>query len=65
MKISLLRRFPFNKLGFTAKPHLQESVKPVLRSQSFFALLEVLSSQNGHYSTKKALQESNRSGKGS
>jgi murein L,D-transpeptidase YafK len=63
MKIFLLRHFPFNKLSYTAKPHLQESVKPVLRSQSFRALLEVLSSQNGHYKTIRAIQESNWSGK--
>jgi len=58
MKIILLRHFPFNKLSFTAKPHLQKSVKPVLKSQSFRALLEVLSSQNGHNNTNMAFQES-------
>ena len=65
MKIFLLRHFPFNKLSYAAKPHLQKSVKPVLKSQSFRALLEVLSSQNGHNSTNRAFQESNWSGKDS
>ncbi len=63
MKIFLLRHFPFNKLSYPAKPHLQKSVKPVLKSQSFLALLEVLSSQNGHYNRNTASQESNWSSK--
>ena len=63
MKIFLLRHFPFNKLSYTAKPHLQKSVKPVLKSQSFLSLLEVLSSQNGHNNKNMASQESNCSSK--
>ncbi len=63
MKIFLLRHFPFNKLSYTGKPHLQKSVKPVLKSQSFRALLEVLSSQNGHKNKNMASQESNWSSK--
>ncbi len=63
MKIFLLRHFPFNKLRYTAEPHLQKSVKPVLKSKSSRALLEVLSSQNGHYNKNRASQESNWNGK--
>jgi len=63
MKIFLLRHFPFNKLSYPAEPHLQKSVKPVLKSQSYRALLEVLSSQNGHNNRNMASQESNWSSK--
>ncbi|MFH1882561.1 MAG: hypothetical protein ABIL62_07620 [Planctomycetota bacterium] len=63
MKKFLLRHFPFNMLSYTAEPHFQKSVKPVLKSQSFRALLEVLSSQNGHYNKNMASQESNCSSK--
>ncbi len=69
MKIFLLRHFPFNKLNYPdtsyigTKPHLQKSVKPVLKSKSFRALLEVLSSQNGHNNKNMASQESNCSSK--
>ncbi len=63
MKIFLLRHFPFNKLSYPdtsyigTEPHLQKSVKPVLKSQSFLALLEVLSSQNGHYNKNAAKKD--------
>jgi len=63
MKKFLLRHFPFNMLSYTAEPHFRESVKPVLKKQSFRALLEVLSSQNGHNNTNMAFQESNLSSK--
>ena len=59
MKKFLLRHFPFNMLSYSAEPHFQKSVKPVLKSQSFWALLEVLSSQNGHNNRNMASQESN------
>ncbi len=45
------------------EPHFRKSVKPVLKSQSFRALLEVLSSQNGHNNKNMASQESNWSSK--
>jgi hypothetical protein len=63
MKEFLLRHFPFNMLNYTVEPHLQKSVKPVLKSQSFRVLLEVLSSQNGHKNKNMASQESNCSSK--
>jgi len=69
MKTFLLRHFPFNMLSYPdtsyigTEPHFQKSVKPVLKSQSFLALLEVLSSQNGHNNKKRASQESNWNGK--
>ena len=69
MKIFLLRHFPFNMLSYPytsyigTEPHLQKNVKPVLKSKSSRALLEVLSSQNGHYNKKRASQESNWNGK--
>jgi len=63
MKKFLLRHFPFNMLGYTAEPHFRKRVQPVLKKQSFLALLEVLSSQNGHNNTNMAFQESNLSGK--
>jgi len=59
MKKFLLRYFSFNMLKYTAKPHLQKSVKPVLKSHSYYVLLEILSSQNGHNNTNMAFQESN------
>lgn len=50
-------------LNYTAEPHFRESVQPVLKKQSFWALLEVLSSQNGHNNMNMASQESNLSSK--
>jgi len=69
MKKFLLRHFPFNKLSYPdtshigTEPPLRKSVKPVLKSKSFRALLEVLSSQNGHYIRNTASQKSNLNGK--
>jgi hypothetical protein len=63
MKKFLLRHFPFNMLSYPAEPHFRKSIKPVLKSQSSQALLEVLSSQNGHYNRDIASQESNCSSK--
>ncbi|MFZ2146128.1 MAG: hypothetical protein WAV28_02815 [Sedimentisphaerales bacterium] len=63
MKKFFLRHFPLNILSYTAEPHLRKSVKPVSKSQFFWALLEVLSSQNGHKNTNATSQKSNWSGK--
>ncbi len=69
MKIFLLRHFPFKKHSYPdtsyigTEPHFQKSVTPVLKSQSFLALLEVLSSQNGHKNKNMVSQESNCSSK--